>query len=403
MITTFTGMYSICVRNVGPIRDGYLDGFLTVDKVTVFVGDQGTGKSTIAKILSTCIWIEKSLARQDHQPSYYTKYNRFQKQIAYQGIDTFLERDSYIAYKGKAFHFVYENGELRFEDQSIDDAYLFPKIMYTPAERSFVSAVGRPDLVKRLPKPLYAFMDEYLDAVSQLDDRFALPFDNVSITRSGKQLTLRGGNYEIPLLNASSGYQTMAPMLMVQAYLTKMVKGQTIDRHQENSLQDEKDLEKKVRRIANNDKLDDDVKLLYLRLLSGTRQYQSLVSIIEEPEISLFPSSQGAILYKIIEYTNALAHNKTIITTHSPYIINYLTLAAKAHKVNQSDSLLSKPIVPHLSTISGDEIAIYHLANGVISKLPNYESLPSDENPLNDALQDFNEQFISLLEMNAEV
>lgn len=31
-------------------------GWLEIRKVTVFVGNQGSGKSTIAKLISTCVW-----------------------------------------------------------------------------------------------------------------------------------------------------------------------------------------------------------------------------------------------------------------------------------------------------------------------------------------------------------
>lgn len=50
------------VRNFGPIRDGFGD-FIDFDKVTVFCGPQGSGKSTVAKLFSTLSWVEKALFR----------------------------------------------------------------------------------------------------------------------------------------------------------------------------------------------------------------------------------------------------------------------------------------------------------------------------------------------------
>ena len=37
------------------------DGFLEISPVTVICGNQATGKSTIAKLYSTCAWLEKKV------------------------------------------------------------------------------------------------------------------------------------------------------------------------------------------------------------------------------------------------------------------------------------------------------------------------------------------------------
>ncbi|MFM8295403.1 MAG: ATP-binding protein, partial [Microcystaceae cyanobacterium] len=56
-------MSQIKVKNFGPIGSGFVenDGFLDIRKITVFIGNQGTGKSNIAKLISTFSWLEKSL------------------------------------------------------------------------------------------------------------------------------------------------------------------------------------------------------------------------------------------------------------------------------------------------------------------------------------------------------
>lgn len=49
------------IKSFGPIKNGYSkeDGFIKITPVTVICGDQATGKSTIAKLYSTCVWLEK--------------------------------------------------------------------------------------------------------------------------------------------------------------------------------------------------------------------------------------------------------------------------------------------------------------------------------------------------------
>jgi predicted ATPase len=49
------------IQNFGPITDGLSgdEGFIRIAGVTVFIGGQGTGKSFVAKSLSTMMWLEK--------------------------------------------------------------------------------------------------------------------------------------------------------------------------------------------------------------------------------------------------------------------------------------------------------------------------------------------------------
>ena len=53
-------MSKIRIKNFGPIKDGYLenDGWLDIKKMSVFIGDQGSGKSTVAKLISSFMWLE---------------------------------------------------------------------------------------------------------------------------------------------------------------------------------------------------------------------------------------------------------------------------------------------------------------------------------------------------------
>lgn len=49
-------MSRLIIKNIGPIKD--VD--IKLNKVNVFIGQQSSGKSTIAKIISFCSWLEKS-------------------------------------------------------------------------------------------------------------------------------------------------------------------------------------------------------------------------------------------------------------------------------------------------------------------------------------------------------
>ena len=61
-------MPKIKIKNFGPIKQGNKDsdGWIDIKKVSIFIGNQGSGKSCIAKLVSTFMWIEKVLVRGDY-------------------------------------------------------------------------------------------------------------------------------------------------------------------------------------------------------------------------------------------------------------------------------------------------------------------------------------------------
>lgn len=50
---------NIYFRRLNNLSNGYFE----VKRVTIFIGDQGTGKITVAKLFSTFSWLEKAIYR----------------------------------------------------------------------------------------------------------------------------------------------------------------------------------------------------------------------------------------------------------------------------------------------------------------------------------------------------
>ena len=403
-------MVELRLKNVGPIKGGYKpnDGFIPINDLTVFIGNQGTGKSTIAKIYSTLSWIEKALVRGDFTPDYLSQYNRFKKQLAYQNISNYLSNNSEIEYRGKAYNIEYKNNNLIIQKNQSENNYKFPKIMYVPAERNFVSSVERPDLIKRLPLPLYTFLDEYEEAKKNHTESVELPIGNLKFEyrKQNKKSWLVGNDYKIELLEASSGFQSFVPLFLVTKNLSKIIDQKENFSHSEINIDEEKKIRKEIDKIFGNKKISGDIRRVLLEKLSSKFKYSCFLNIVEEPEQNLFPSSQKEILFNLIQYKNKGENNQLIITTHSPYIINFITLAIKGkmvlNKAKNNPKLLDrlKLIVPLQSTVSPNSVSIFQLQdNGTIKKLDDYNGLPNDENYLNLSLEESNELFIKLLEI----
>jgi len=403
-------MSKLRIKNFGPIQEGCLenDGWLEVKKVTVFIGNQGSGKSTVAKLISTLSWIEKAMVMGTLRQDELNTHNRFLKQLAYQRIEKYAKPDTSIEYIGKAFSLSYMDGKFEAH-KSKENGYLLPKIMYAPAERNFLSSVDRPDKLKNLPSTLYTFNDEFDAAKNLFASGIELPINKVRFEydKLNKLAHIVGENrnYELRLSEASSGFQSTVPLFLVTKYLSDSLSAEEDPSIKENSLEEQKKLDKEIKAILNDPQLTPEIRQAYLRQLSAKRKRACFINIVEEPEQNLFPSSQRSLLFELLFHTKREG-NKLVMTTHSPYLINYLTLAVKAEMVKnnlEKEDALNKlaTIVPLQSALSGKDLVIYELDEeaGSIRGLPDYKGLPSDENYLNSSLDDSNELFAQLQEI----
>ncbi len=210
-------------------------------------------------------------------------------------------------------------------------------------------------------------------------------------------------------MEASSGFQSIVPLFIVTKHLTKIIKKEESLSHKEISVDEQKKIRKEINKIIGSAKISEDVRRTLLEELSARFQYSCFINIVEEPEQNLYPTSQKEILFELLNSKNEVESNQLVVTTHSPYIINYLTLSIKAHgvkrKIRSSDgnqALLAdlSEIVPPNSTIDDSVVSIYQLNDsGEIRRLPDYNGLPSDENSLNEFLAQSNDLFIKLMEI----
>jgi len=408
-------MSKIRIKNFGPIKEGYQEnnGWLDVKKVTVFIGNQGSGKSTVAKLISTMTWIEKALVRGDFKEKDLTVYKRFVKHCSYQNIQNYFKDNTIIEYQGKAYAISCEFGNVAISKNN-DNRYSFPKIMYVPSERNFVSSVKNVRSLKGLPSTLYTFSDEFIDAIEDLKAHVDLPINNAKFEyqKLNKLSWIIGEDYKINLSEASSGFQSFVPLYIVTNYLSHSLEKETDSTVKEISIEEGKRIREEIEKIYSNPNLSEEVKKASLEHLSARFKYSCFINIVEEPEQNLFPTSQRHILNKLLGFVNMNKGNELVMTTHSPYIINYLTLCVKAnsiyktlkekkYKLNDPEFSNANDIVPMSSTVNADDLVIYELdeGEGIIKKLPDYKGLPSDENKLNDNLEDSNELFAQLLEI----
>ena len=364
----------LIVKSFGPVKD--LD--ITFKKVTLFIGDQGTGKSCVAKLFSMFKWLEKVLSQKKYKLNYFEQYNRFSTKLCpYHRIESFIQPDSYLRFESNLYIFEYKSGSFKISDNN-EDVSLFrtndqnedvdglAKIMYVPAERSIVSvAENKTKLLKELPDSSETFSDEFVNAKKFFKSGYELPFERLHFEYDSLNEVgwISGNDYKVRLINASSGIQSSLPMCMVSEYLSKMI----ADREEVKLSKEEKDkLEKRVAEIMQDDAISDSIKDMMIRQLSSANRYDRFINVVEEPELNLFPESLMQVLSSLVAINASSAQNMLVFTSHSPYslaILNMLVMGAKVYqKANEEDKAVIESILPHKYHLDERDVAAYRLS-----------------------------------------
>lgn len=410
-------MNKLQVKHVGPIHNGIDSGYIEFDSLTVFLGPQASGKSTIAKIYSSMVWLEKAILRDELSIQDCEQENFFiEKVISYQGIQSYFSHKSSIHFVGKGCDIRYETGTLTIKKRINNENFDMPKIMYVPAERNFLTAIPGTEFIKGLPKPLHSFLTEYQDAKKwvQRQKNLELPIGNVSLAvdESGTQSILLGDGYQTDLLQGSSGFQSLVPLFVVTCYLTGLVLNLENDPSRElysvvqmDSIK-EKIQKELAERMAAAESLQHDSVLDTIKRVMGLYDYKKFINIVEEPEQNLYPDSQKEVLFSLIASLNKMQGNQLVITSHSPYILNFITLCTEAHtkitrgfRTDEQREKLFK-IVPSESIISIDNVNVYELSQtGDIRQVDKSEGYTNDEHALNAAFEKINMDFSDILDV----
>ncbi len=403
-------MPKIRIKYFGPIKSGYQDndGWMNIHKVTLFIGNQGSGKSTVAKLISTFMWLEKAIIRGDIKTP--ISHQDFVEHLEFHRLENYLNPNTEIEYEGNTFRLTMSGSSVKrsVEAKIVNKkAIKLPKIMYVPAERNFLSSIANINKVSDLlVGSLKNYSVEFRNAQLKYKSKpIELPINNTQVIYDPKndENYLIFENKRLKLSEASSGFHSIVPLHWVTQYLIEFIK------QGEKKLLDTLSTDQTVRRnneLKELNRTEFDEKTLREEEKKINEKYicKYFVNIVEEPEQNLFPTSQQLLLNSLLAYNNG--DNMLIMTTHSPYLINYLTLNVKAGTIKSKlDSEDTKKklgeIIPLKSTLKANDLVIYELyeKDGSIKKLPDYKGLPSDENFLNNSLEDSNELFFQLQEI----
>lgn len=340
---------SIEIKNFGPIP--YIN--IEIKKLTILIGGQGTGKSTISKLLTIfrdVFWHWCVLTGQKQLRPF----------VSFK-IDQYFKPDTYLCYtygeiviKYQNGQFIYRHGDLtpaeaqskvqgiinttcdtvlpklgysKIEDMSEHDFELllanFRTLLYIPSERIIASQLSSSWANIQLANiplgtPILEYMSLFAKA-QKASPKYDVQFLNLTFqSNEGKQYIGLKNNAEdklIPLDSCSSGIQSVLPLIMVIDYCCK------------------------------------------------EGYFDSYV--IEEPEQNLFPENQKELLRLIFRLWKTHNHegSNLVITTHSPYTLTCINVELLASIVGQDPSYSDAvaEIIPREEWLDPNKVAVYAL------------------------------------------
>ena len=351
-------MNRIKIHNFGPVKDVDIE----LSKLMIFIGPQGSGKSTIAKLLtifSDVLWW-RMVSENDNPLSEFKKM----------GIDKYFSHDTTFDYIGVGGeHLFYKDSkfsisindysnertnqwineliasttENRLQMMGVDvkDYYTnksaeeyrkfmrtyLKMICYIPAERNLAAALSSSLANIILSNtPLPNTLLEYISLFERAKNHYPTYDASFLGIKYNKDkgtdcISLTGYNEKsIPLEACSSGIQSALPMLMVMDY-------------------------------AREDNCFD-------------------TFIIEEPEQNLFPINQREIMNRLVSLTHKTNCRSVIINTHSPYLLSALNVSMLAAKLSNMgyDNETIDSIVSSQYRIDGSEVSAFALGDDTYCK-----------------------------------
>lgn len=380
----------LIVKNFGPIKNAELD----LKKVTIFIGPQGSGKSSLAKLIAIFNnsqfivdgFIGKSI------DEYFAKY-----QSQY-----FIKKDSFITYENSNYRAEYNSGQfldlktnkegktsdtlnnfknkwgILREATNYDDIYiekvllngfqnelveemvkLTSKVKYIPTDRLLISSIS--DSILGLLRAEVALQKSTIEFGADFEiSRQSSPtllIDYLNITykyENGRNLVFHNDTDSVPLSASASGFQSTIPVHLTVEYFSKE---------------------------------------------------DSTYFIIEEPELNLFPTTQKS-LVAYLAHKCTTANNELLITTHSPYILsalNNLLFAYQVAEVLPEKANEIAQIIPKEQWLNPEDFAAYYVGEdeegniGGVRSIFNSKTGLIGENELDSISEELGDEFDALM------
>lgn len=341
----------LIIKNFGSVKDAEIE----LKKVNIFIGPQGSGKSTVAKVISAVM----SDAKNRESGSANTQLK--EKLIEDLNLSNCFEQNTSIILKSIAGdESLIDKEENVFVVAEPSTAYYsVSNAMYMPAERTVIPLIANASFFfirEQTPIPKYVtdfgllFQNARAEIKSQ---KFSFLDDITYHYRDGRDLVELKNGKVITLSESSNGMQTTIPLLLALSWLTSKIKKR-----------------------------------------AGTK---NIYLSIEEPELSLFPSTQNELLKFIFEKIASLDYHLTI-TTHSPYTLTAINNLIYAYQVGNAHAEI-KDIVPKELWLDPDDVGAWFVENGTVRSIMDSDTKQIKAEEIDKISEVLNEEYDRIMDV----
>ena len=341
-------MEKLRIRSFGPIDKADID----LKRINVFIGPQGSGKSTIAKVIS-------ALRSYNNLKEEWVEHDFVTKLEENYGLASFFQNNSKISLKKNDEEFSLDNSKLpaRVSEASAT-YYSLPPSVYIPADRALIPLISENSFLFISEK---IFIQKYITEFGilfqngrKLIKELTVDFlDGVTYYYENgiDKIKLKNGKI-IRLTESSSGIQSTLPFLLA---------------------------------------------LLFLSEKAGKKSAKDISIAIEEPELSLFPSAQTELLKYLLEIITPLNYNLTI-TTHSPYTLTTINNLIYAYQVGQTNKEVSD-VIPNKLWLNPGDVGAWFVENGTVRSIIDEENMQIKAEEIDKISETLNQEYDKIMDL----
>lgn len=375
---------SIVIKNLGPLKDVHIE---EIKPFTILIGESGSGKSTLMKTIALFRWLYKM----QNIRSYLKKSNvkspfrfRMDTYLKNCGIEEFIKSNTEIIYtttceSGVSYEIKFTNKKLSNPSIINSSDIYFNKISFISETRNIIplwankgaSLTG--GYLGFYFHEVFKDFDLASDIIKDIDLMHLNLKFAVKKSHSGKNYRIESKDnerFDIEFKNSSSGTQTSTSILLISQYFSQNFNFEDAFNRSVLNYLSSADSLTEFKAVKNLSEIN---KKIYIH--------------IEEPELSLFPDAQCKLMDDLVSNCFIKNNNSVelFLSTHSPYIINYLNLLIKAYDT-QADG----------AKYNYDELSVYQIANGTLQNLIVQNERLVNTNPLSDTINEIYDQYNEL-------
>ena len=356
------------IKNFGPIAQ--MD--IPLKPLMVFIGESGSGKSAILKLISLLKWVHK----QNNLRTFFVKAGIAKKKSDYSrlnseallktsGLNEFIRKDTEISFQ--ICDTLYQSKGKILTDTKLQGDLTLDKIAFVSENRGVLPDIYANKIPRNFKIPYYLedTYNNFLTAFEQLDKK-EFPIESTDLILFQKKGILPqffvkdrsvGNTFEMHLENSSSGTKTALFPEIIVSYLTQKYDFGEVLTGAFNDF-----LMSKIQQMQQMGNME-----AVKNINSAHFTTKTLSVFIEEPELSLYPSAQRRLINRLAKDCFPLDKEldrqvQLAFATHSPYIVNHLNLLIKAF--DNSDTRFTNG-----AAINYEHLGVWKIDNGRLHDL----------------------------------